>query len=79
MLRGATGALACDRWMAFHVVLSAFGTFHELAIHSLFCAAIAWLLFRPAQCGTFAVSDRTDMNWAAQAGTRRFRASYIRH
>jgi hypothetical protein len=34
-------------WMAFHVVLSAFGAFHELAIHSLFCAVIAWLLFRP--------------------------------
>jgi hypothetical protein len=35
-------------WMAFHVVLSAFGAFRELAIHALFCAAIAWLLFRPA-------------------------------
>jgi len=35
-------------WMAFHVVLSAFGAFREFAIHSLFCAAIAWLLFRPA-------------------------------
>jgi hypothetical protein len=33
--------------MAFHVVLSAFGAFHEFAIHFLFCAAIAWLLFRP--------------------------------
>jgi hypothetical protein len=35
-------------WMAFHVVLSAFGAFREFAIHSLFCAAIVWLLFRPA-------------------------------
>ncbi len=35
-------------WMAFHVVLSAFGKFHELAIHAVFCVAIAWLLFRPA-------------------------------
>jgi hypothetical protein len=35
-------------WMVFHVVLSAFGALHELAIHALFCAAIAWLLFRPA-------------------------------
>ena len=35
-------------WMAFHVVLSAFGAFHEFAVHSLFCAAIVWLLFRPA-------------------------------
>lgn len=35
-------------WMAFHVVLSAFGAFREFAIHSLFFAAIAWFLFRPA-------------------------------
>ncbi|MBZ5545059.1 MAG: hypothetical protein LAO07_15490 [Acidobacteriia bacterium] len=35
-------------WMALHVVLSAFGAFHEFAVHSLFCAAIVWLLFRPA-------------------------------
>jgi hypothetical protein len=35
-------------WMAFHVVLSAFGAFHEFAVHSLFCAAIVSLLFRPA-------------------------------
>jgi len=34
-------------WMASHVVLSAFGAFHEFAVHSLFCAAIVWLLFRP--------------------------------
>ena len=32
-------------WMAFHVVLSAFGGFRELGIHSLFCATIAWFLF----------------------------------
>ena len=34
-------------WMAFHVILSAFGAFRELAIHCVFCALIAWLLFRP--------------------------------
>jgi hypothetical protein len=34
-------------WIAFHVVLSAFGAFHEFAIHSLFFAAIARFLFRP--------------------------------
>jgi hypothetical protein len=34
-------------WIAFHVVLSAFHTNRELAIHGLFCAAIAWILFRP--------------------------------
>jgi Trk-type K+ transport system membrane component len=34
-------------WMAFHVVLSAFGSFRETAIHAVFLAVIAWLLFRP--------------------------------
>ena len=48
MLRGHNWARwLAIAWMVFHVVLSAFGAFHEFAIHSLFCAAIAWLLFRP--------------------------------
>ncbi len=34
-------------WIAFHVVLSAFDRLHGLIVHSVFCAAIAWLLFRP--------------------------------
>jgi hypothetical protein len=34
-------------WIAFHVVLSAFHAIPELVIHALFCAAIAWILFRP--------------------------------
>jgi hypothetical protein len=34
-------------WIAFHVVVSAFHTFPEFAIHCLFCAVIAWFLFRP--------------------------------
>jgi hypothetical protein len=34
-------------WIAFHVVLSAFHSLPEFAIHALFCAAIAWILFRP--------------------------------
>ncbi len=48
MLRGHNWArwLALA-WIAFHVVLSAFRAFHELAVHALFCAVIAWLLFRP--------------------------------
>lgn len=33
-------------WMAFHVVISAFHTFPEAAVHFLFLAIIAWLLFR---------------------------------
>ncbi len=35
-------------WIAFHVVLSAFHSLSEFAMHALFCAIIAWLLFRPA-------------------------------
>ena len=34
-------------WMVFHVILSALHTFREFAIHCLFCAVIAWVLFRP--------------------------------
>jgi hypothetical protein len=49
MLRGRNwarwGALA---WMAFHVVLSAFHSLVQLAMHSVFFAVIAYFLFRPA-------------------------------
>jgi hypothetical protein len=34
-------------WIAFHVVLSAFHAIPEFAVHALFCAAVAWILFRP--------------------------------
>ena len=34
-------------WMAFHVIVSAFHSVGEVAIHSLFFAVIAWYLFRP--------------------------------
>ena len=34
-------------WIAFHVILSAFHAIPEFAVHALFCAAIAWILFRP--------------------------------
>jgi len=33
-------------WMAFHVILSV-NVLSEFAIHCVFCAAIAWFLFRP--------------------------------
>ncbi|MGH9585859.1 MAG: hypothetical protein ACRD3F_02825 [Acidobacteriaceae bacterium] len=48
MLRGCNWArwLALA-WMVFHVVLSAFGAYRELAIHCLILAGIAWLLFLP--------------------------------
>jgi hypothetical protein len=34
-------------WMASHVILSAFDSSRQLAIHSTFLAVIAWLLLRP--------------------------------
>jgi hypothetical protein len=34
-------------WIAFHVVLSAFGGVAMLAVHVAFCAAIGGILFRP--------------------------------
>ena len=40
-------------WIAFHVILSAFHALPEFAIHCLFCAAIAWFLFRPAAARYF--------------------------
>jgi hypothetical protein len=48
MLRGHNWArwLALA-WIAFHVVLSAFHAIPELLVHGLFCAVIAWILFRP--------------------------------
>ena len=47
MLRGENWARwVALAWIAFHVVLSAFHTLQEFAIHCLFCAVIAWLLFR---------------------------------
>jgi hypothetical protein len=48
MLRGHNWArwLALA-WIAFHVIVSAFHSFPEFAIHCLFCAVVAWLLFRP--------------------------------
>jgi hypothetical protein len=49
MLRGHNwarwGALA---WMAFHVVLSAFHPWLQLAMHCVFLAAISYFLFQPA-------------------------------
>ena len=48
MLRGHNWARwVALAWIAFHVILSAFHTFHEFAIHALLCAVIAWILFRP--------------------------------
>lgn len=47
MLRGHNWARwLAVAWAGFHVVLSAFHSFHEAAIHCLLFAIIAWLLFR---------------------------------
>ena len=40
-------------WIAYHVILSAFHTVSELAIHSLFCAILAYFLFRPTAARYF--------------------------
>ena len=40
-------------WIAYHVVLSAFHTLSELAIHSLFCAILAYFLLRPTAARYF--------------------------
>lgn len=47
MLRGSNWArwLALA-WIVFHVVLSMFHSWFELAVHSLLCAAVAYFLFR---------------------------------
>ena len=54
MLRGHNWArwLALA-WIGFHVILSAFHTLTELAIHSLFFGILAFLLFRPASARYF--------------------------
>ncbi len=35
-------------WIAFHVILSAFHSWQETAVHALICAAFAFFLFRPS-------------------------------
>jgi hypothetical protein len=48
MLRGHNWARwVALAWIVFHVILSAFHAFGEFAVHGLFCAVIAWFLFRP--------------------------------
>jgi hypothetical protein len=45
-------------WIAFHVIISAFNALPEFAIHCLFCAVIAWILFRPAAGQYFRSAQR---------------------
>jgi hypothetical protein len=54
MLRGQNWARwLAIAWISFHVVLSAFHSPSELAIHSLFCAILAYFLFRPTAARYF--------------------------
>jgi hypothetical protein len=57
MLRGHNWArwLALS-WIAFHVAIS-FPVLRQIAIHSLFLAVIAWLLFHP-KAGQYFASNR---------------------
>ncbi len=49
LLRGQNWARwVAVAWIAFHVIVSAFHSLSQFGIHLLFCAVIAWLLFRPA-------------------------------
>ena len=49
LLRGQNWARwVAVAWIAFHVIVSAFHSLGQFAIHLLFCAVIAWLVFRPA-------------------------------
>ena len=60
MLRGHNWARwLAIAWMAFHVVLSLFGAWRELAIHGLFFVIIAYLLFRAASGRYFRASTAT--------------------
>ncbi|HEY2017368.1 MAG TPA: hypothetical protein VGH38_27875 [Bryobacteraceae bacterium] len=60
MLRGRNWARWLTlAWMGFHVVISAFDTFSKVAIHAVFLAVIAWLLFRPAAVRYFRRTDMT--------------------
>jgi hypothetical protein len=60
MLRGSNWArwLALA-WIAFHVIISAFHSIPELAMHTLLCAAFAYLLTRPNVAAYFAYCSRS--------------------
>ncbi len=48
MLRGHNwGRWLALAWIAFHVIVGALHSFQQFGIHCLFCAVIAFFLFRP--------------------------------
>ena len=44
-------------WIGFHVILSAFHSIHEVVMHSLICALIAWILLHPTASRYFRSSQ----------------------
>ena len=47
MLRGQNWARwVAVAWIAFHVIVSAFHSLSQFAIHLLFCGVIAWIVLR---------------------------------
>jgi hypothetical protein len=48
-------------WIAFHVVLSAFGNVRELVMHAVLAVVITWLLFRPDTARWFR-AERSDLD-----------------
>lgn len=60
MLRGRNWArwLALA-WIGYHVILSAFHTLSELAMHAAICVLIAWILFRALASRYFRASGTT--------------------
>jgi hypothetical protein len=54
MLRGRNWARwLAVAWIAFHIILSAFGQVRELVMHVVMAALIVWLLFRPESARWF--------------------------
>lgn len=45
-------------WMAFHVVLSAFHSYAQAAVHAAFLALIAWALFAPTAAKYFRAAQK---------------------
>ena len=48
-------------WIAFHIVLSAFGNVRELVMHVIMAALIVWLLFRPGSARWFGSERSVDV------------------
>lgn len=54
ILRGSDwGRWLLLAWIAYHVILSAFHSLFELAVHSLLLVVVAYLLLRPAAAAYF--------------------------